>query len=112
MGHARALLSLDKPSQQLKLYNETVRRGLSVRQVEQLVKQQQAANAGQAPSDAPARLKSDTYRALQSHLSDTFGVKVRFSCDITGKGKITLPFKTEQELDHIIEVLDTLKDKA
>ena len=89
MGHARALLSLDDPKLQLKLYNETIKKGLSVRQVEQRAKQMQQAaleeRAGQQGDTKPVNAKD--YEILQRHLSSAFGVPVKFSCDRTGKGK-------------------------
>ena len=111
MGHARALLSLDNPKLQLKLYNETIKKGLSVRQVEQRAKQmQQAAEETQDEHNGGNKaLKSKEYGILQKHLASTFGVPVKFSCDNSGKGKITFPFSTEQELQKIISIFDNLK---
>jgi ParB family chromosome partitioning protein len=112
MGHARALLSLDDPKLQLKLYNETIKRGLSVRQVEQRAKQmQQAADSARAESDGTRKsLKIKDYEILQKHLAASFGVPVKFSCDRSGKGKITFPFTTEEELEKIISIFDNLKN--
>lgn len=112
MGHARALLSLDDPKLQLKLYNETIRKGLSVRQVEQRAKQmQQEAEAGRANNDPTAKaVNVNDYQILQKHLSSTFGVPVKFTCDKTGKGKITFPFTTEEQLEKIISIFDNLKN--
>jgi ParB family chromosome partitioning protein len=112
MGHARALLSLDDPKLQLKLYNETIKKGLSVRQVEQRAKQmQQAADDERAQlsgQDKPSR--NNDYQILQKHLAAAFGVPVRFTCDKSGKGKITFPFTTEEQLEKIISIFDTLKN--
>ena len=112
MGHARALLSLDDPKLQLKLYNETIKKGLSVRQVEQRAKQmQQAADDERSQmggQDKPSR--SNDYQILQKHLAAAFGVPVKFTCDKSGKGKITFPFTTEEELEKIISIFDTLKN--
>ena len=61
-------------------------------------------------ASAPAkRLSSKDYEVLQRHLASSFGVKVRFSCDMAGKGKITFPFKDENELERIISIFDRLK---
>lgn len=110
MGHARALLSLDDPKLQLKLYNETVKKDLSVRQVEQRAKQmQQAAGGKEQPSNEPMPLGKD-HIILQKHLSKAFGVPVKFACDQSGKGKITFPFTNEEELERIIRIFDHLKD--
>ncbi len=112
MGHARALLSLDDPKLQLKLYNETIKKGLSVRQVEQRAKQMQqaAANENGKGENVAKQLNSKDYQILQKHLASTFGVPVKFSCDRSGKGKITFPFSTEAELEKIIRIFDHLKN--
>ncbi len=111
MGHARALLSLDDPKQQLKLYNETVKKDLSVRQVEQRAKQmQQAANEAVQPAEPGKVLNNKEHIILQKHLTKAFGVPVKFACDQSGKGKITFPFSNEEELEKIIRIFDQLKD--
>ena len=111
MGHARALLSLDNPKLQLKLYNETIKKGLSVRQVEQRAKQmQQAANEDRANQDGSKQINVKDYEILQRHLASAFGVPVKFTCDKSGKGKITFPFTTEEQLEKIISIFDNLKN--
>ncbi len=112
MGHARALLSLEDPKLQLKLYNETIKKGLSVRQVEQRAKQmQQAATTERNENNENTkRLNVKDYQILQKHLTTTFGVPVKFTCDRSGKGKITFPFTTEAELEKIIRIFDHLKN--
>ena len=111
MGHARALLSLDDPKLQLKLYNETIKKGLSVRQVEQRAKQmQQAADDERGAQQGHKTVNIKDYAILQRHLSSAFGVPVKFSCDRSGKGKITFPFTTEEELEKIISIFDQLKN--
>ena len=111
MGHARALLSLDDPKLQLKLYNETIKRGLSVRQVEQRAKQmQQAADQERDVAGGAKPVRVGDYAILQKHLSAAFGVPVKFTCDRSGKGKITFPFTTESELEKIISIFDNLKN--
>ena len=112
MGHARALLSLDDPKLQLKLYNETIKKGLSVRQVEQRAKQmQQDADLERGNQQGETkRVNPKDYEILQKHLASTFGVPVKFTCDRSGKGKITFPFTNEAELENIIRILDNLKN--
>ncbi len=111
MGHARALLSLDDPKLQLKLYNETIRRGLSVRQVEQRAKQmQEAVDSERDAKNEGKALNVKDYAILQKHLASAFGVPVKFTCDRSGKGKITFPFTTEGELERIISIFDKLKN--
>ena len=111
MGHARALLSLDDPKLQLKLYNETIKKELSVRQVEQRAKQMQQAAESERPQQSGGRqIHSKDYEILQKHLTTAFGVPVKFTCDQSGKGKITFPFTNEEQLEKIIRIFDNLKD--
>lgn len=109
MGHARALLSIDDPKLQLKLYDEIQRNDLSVRQVEQRARDfQKAGEAGTKVPPAKSRNAND-FDLLTKHLSSSFGVPVKFNCSMTGRGKITFPFKNEQELDKIIAIFDKLR---
>ena len=112
MGHARALLSLDDPKLQLRLYNETIKKGLSVRQVEQRAKQmQEAADAERSAGTSESRpMNVQAGQILQKHLASAFGVPVKFTCDKSGKGKIIFPFISEEQLEKIIAIFDTLKN--
>lgn len=108
MGHARALLSVEKPTMQLKLYNEILKKGLSVRQVEQRAKEMN--EEGSTEPKAPAKkVNNADYDVLKQHLRKSFGVAVSFACNKDGKGKISFPFKNEEELERIIRIFDTLK---
>lgn len=108
MGHARTLLSVEKPTMQLKLYNEILKKGLSVRQVEQRAKEMN--EEGSTEPKAPAKkVNNADYDVLKQHLSKSFGVAVSFACNKDGKGKISFPFKNEEELERIIRIFDTLK---
>ena len=113
MGHARALLTLDNPALQLKVYDEILQGGLSVRKVEQLVKE---LSQGGSVSVADGRkLKGKNvasaaeYTTLKQALSNFFQTKVQLTCSDKGKGKITIPFANEAELERIIELFDRLK---
>lgn len=108
MGHARAILGVEKPSLQLKLYNETLKKGLSVRQVEALAKQYQTSENAPIDTNTVKRNKSD-FDMLRKHLSDVFNTKVQISCDTSGKGKLIFPFTNEQQLSALIELFDKLK---
>ena len=110
MGHARALLSIDDPKAQLRLYNRIVREGLSVRRVEELVKEMRdGALSVAGPPVRPS--KNHDYDMLQDHLSTTFGTRVRLDCSSRGSGKITFPFKNEEELAKLITIFDSLNQQ-
>ena len=108
MGHARALLSVEKPTMQLKLYNEILKKGLSVRQVEQRAKEMNEEGSTE-PKARAKKVNNADYDVLKQHLSKSFGVAVSFACNKDGKGKISFPFKNEEELERIIRIFDTLK---
>lgn len=108
MGHARALLTISDPALQLKLYNEILKQGLSVRRVEELAK---AYENGALAQPAPQRsaMRQSDYDVLKRHLSATFRTPVQFACDKQGRGRITVPFKNEDELERLITLFDSLK---
>lgn len=111
MGHARALLALDDPKKQLKLFNEIQKNDYSVRKVEEMAK---AMNEGESVKGKEDRVISRAknlppeYQPLRQHLSDVFKTKVQMSCSEKGKGKISIPFSNESELEYIMELLDKI----
>ena len=112
MGHARALLSLDNPSLQLKVYNDIIKKGLSVRKVEDIVKSlllQKVSDDTKGNNPQHSRYTAHDFDFLKKHLSSTFNTQVQFSCDNTGKGKISFPFKNDDELAKLITIFDKLK---
>ncbi len=111
MGHARALLSIDDPKLQLKLYNEILAQGLSVRRVEELAKKyQQAALNGENPEKKDdKRFSNKDFDILRDHLSHRFSTPVKVSCDASGKGKISFSFRNDDELQRLIAIFDTAK---
>lgn len=114
MGHARALLSIDDPRVQLKIYKEILKEGLSVRKVEELAKAWQQSRQAQEPVQEKQRpgnpyAASHDFDLLKNHLSATFHTPVSFSCDRQGKGKITFQFSNEEDLTRLISLFDTLR---
>lgn len=108
MGHARALLSIDDPKKQLKLYNRILKEGLSVRKVEELAKLYREEVAGRENSSVASRERNKEYDILRQHLSQRFGTPVQFACDERGNGKITFMFKNEDELARLITIFDEI----
>jgi len=111
-GHARALLGLDDPTLQIKLFGEIQANGYSVRQVEEMVK---AINSGETVKSGRKKLASDgrrlpeEFNMLKSKLSEFFQAKVQMTCSPQGKGKISIPFSSEEELERIIGLFDKMK---
>lgn len=111
MGHARALLALDSPSMQLKLFNEVKRNQYSVRKVEELVQQLKSGDV-MPTSGRKATVRNvlpKEFGELRQRLSDLFKTKVDMTCSPKGRGKITIPFANEEELEKIMNAIDGLR---
>ena len=111
MGHARALLSVDSPSLQIKLFKEVQKNGYSVRKVEELaqrLKSGEDLETGKKKIAARQRLPEE-FNVLRKRLTNFLNTKVQMTLSPKGKGKITIPFASEDELEHIIAVFDKLK---
>ncbi len=113
MGHARALLALNDPTAQLEVFNEFKKDKISVRKIEEMVKE--LSQGGSVKSKEGKRIRqkgsnlSSEYGALRNSLSKFFQTKVQLTCAETGKGKITIPFANEEELERIIAIIDKLR---
>ena len=111
MGHARALLAVDSPSLQLKLFKEILKNGWSVRKVEEMaqhLKNGDDIESGKKKIMAKAQLPEE-FKTLKKRLSDFFDTKVSLSYSDRGKGKISIPFNNEEDLERIIHIFDKLK---
>jgi ParB family chromosome partitioning protein len=101
MGHARALLALEGLVQ-IKAADEVVTRGLSVRETELLVKRfQQPADAKEKQAKQP----DEQLQQLAGELSQRFSVPVKINATASGKGKISINFKSRDELDAILQLI-------
>lgn len=113
MGHARALLAIDSPSVQIKLFKEIQKNGYSVRKVEEMVNM---LKNGEDVQTAKKKIAAKTqlpeeFVMLKDRLSDFFSTKVQMTCSPKGKGKISIPFANEEELERIMNALDSVANK-
>ena len=112
MGHARALLALDSPSAQIKMFKEVQKNNYSVRKVEEMV--QMLKNGGdiqtaKKAAATKARLPEE-FNTLRKRLSDLFQAKVQMSYSPKGKGRISITFNNEEELERIMNTIDNIKN--
>lgn len=112
MGHARALLAIESPSAQLKLFKEIQKNGYSVRKVEEMVQMLKSGENIQSIKKAvsPNAQLPLEYSILRDRLSTLFKVKVQMSCNPQGKGKISIPFSNEEELEFVMNIIDKIKN--
>ena len=112
MGHARALLALDSPSAQIKLFKDVQKNGYSVRKIEELVQIIKNGNDLQSAKKV-AGVKPQLpheYMILRDRLSNLFGTRVQMTCSPKGRGKISIPFADEDELERIMNAIDKIND--
>jgi len=102
MGHARALLSISDPVQQHDAARQVVRRGLSVRDTERLVRQMLSSKDKKARSK-PAPSGNGDIRRLEIDVSEKIGAKVRVEHTSKGSGKLVIPYNNLDELDGILK---------
>ncbi|GGC49524.1 chromosome partitioning protein ParB [Parapedobacter defluvii] len=107
MGHARSLINLPEIDKQLYVFREIVKKGLSVRKTEELVREiQQRIQAQSANRDKPAPL-SFQYQKVEDDLASKFATRVKLKVSSKkGNGAIEIPFHSEDDLNRILELLD------
>ncbi|WP_088654321.1 ParB/RepB/Spo0J family partition protein [Geofilum rhodophaeum] len=109
MGHARALINVEDPARQLAFFAQTIKEDLSVRKVEALVRDLDKPVEPQAPKEPVGEDNNEAYSALRHQLSSFFKTNIQFSRDPKGKGKIVIPFRSDEELEQIVAILDKVK---
>ena len=102
MGHARALLSIGDAVQQYDAARQVVRKGLSVRETERLVKRMLGGSGGKVPAKKPASQSADI-RRLEVEVSEKLGAKVNLQHTQKGAGKLVISYNSLDELDGILK---------
>jgi ParB family chromosome partitioning protein len=110
MGHARALLSLDDPKQQIEVFKEIQKNDYSVRQVEELVRRikEEGFEEKSVKKSETQQQNIAVYSQLKKQLTQFFQTPVQLTSTAKGNGKISIKFKDEQELERIISIFDKL----
>lgn len=118
MGHARALLALPNPADQLRLYQQILKEKLSVREVEQRASGAAEITAQKGGKLAVSKSRKagsnefvEAYKPLTAQLSRFFGTEVKLSRKSSGKGQLTLSFSNEEELIRICQMLEQIPGK-
>lgn len=99
-GHARALLGLADRRRMAPVARKVVRDGLSVRQVERLVRRE---NRAQEEPPAPPPRDALERKRIEETLQRALGTKVRLHADATGKGRLEIGFYSFEDLERIVE---------
>ncbi len=104
MGQARAIINIENPDQQLYIFKKTMAEDLSVRKVEELVRELLASKPqADRTQSGPAAANKEIIQ-LQARLSSHFGTKVNVNSD-GRKGEIRIPFLSVEDLNRILDIL-------
>ena len=102
MGHARALVGIEDKDYQVEVFSKILSQDLSVRQVESLAKKSKDSEPAPEISE---ETRSD-YEDLREHLAHYFGATIEFKRSNKGTGRIVIPFKSDEDLQRIVSILD------
>lgn len=110
MGHARALVSVENPEQMLAIYAQVLNEGASVRRTEELVRM---AATGETVEKAEKKEKQhvimpEEYDALCRELKEKFNARVKLSYNEKGKGKVVIPFDSDDDLMRLMSLFDKI----
>lgn len=105
MGHARALISVEDIDKQLYIHDEIISKGLSVRKVEELVRDIQKIPSKKGDMQKLNNM-SFQYQKIEDNLASKFGSRVKLKVQSKGTGAIEIPFLSEDDLNRILEMLD------
>lgn len=103
MGHARCLISMESESEQIEMVKRIIEKELSVRQVEELVKQ---SKEKQQPKAKQKKQLPEYHNSKKEVLSSHLDTAVEITRSQRGKGKITIAFKNDKDFERIMELLE------
>lgn len=107
MGHGRALINIEDQDAQADIYQKIVSQNLSVRETEALVKSYQESLKPKAGKPAAKAASFTVDSSRKKPIADFFGAKIDVKVDAKGKGKITIPFHSEEDFNRIIKLLNS-----
>ncbi|MCB2194530.1 MAG: ParB/RepB/Spo0J family partition protein [Bacteroidetes bacterium] len=107
MGHARALVNIKNEKTQLKIYYKIIDEALSVRKTEDIIRDINTPKNSANKKDK-VRLPEE-YEQLKKHLEEHFDSNIDFKRNNKGSGKIVIPFKSDEDLERIMGIIDKMK---
>ncbi|MBO3698338.1 ParB/RepB/Spo0J family partition protein [Roseivirga sp. E12] len=108
MGHARAIVNVDDVDKQLHIYKKIVEEELSVRKVEQLVRDLMSSSSDKSGNEKKGSTQHRNYEVqqVQQKLSSHFGTRVGLKADSQFRGEIKIPFVSTEDLNRILEIIN------
>lgn len=105
-GHARSLISIDDDEVKLYILDMIIKENLSVRKVEDLVRESKEAQTNQSEkTKKPTNILSDSHKKMKSHLKEFLDTKVNLKSNNNGGGNIVISFKSDSDLERIMKII-------
>lgn len=108
MGHARAIINIENPETQIAIFEQIIKHGYSVRKVEELVRNINSDTPAQTSTGKIPKFPKE-FGGVKKQLDQFFNKRIDFSMNEKGKGKITIPFKSAEELEQIVKIIENSK---
>lgn len=105
MGHARAIINIEDTDVQTLIYGQIIKMGLSVRRVEEIVRNLNNAEAKETSTAEKHKIPKE-YQNLKKQLDKIFSSKIDISMNSHGRGKIVIPFKSVSDLERIVKLIE------
>jgi ParB family chromosome partitioning protein len=108
MGHARAIINIENQETQIYIYNQIVKYGFSVRRVEEIVRDLNTNQGDETVKDTKQKFPKE-FQVVKKQLDSIFQSKIDFTMNEKGKGKIVIPFKSANDLERIVKIIENHK---
>ena len=108
MGHARAIINIEDDDTQIMIFEQIVKHGFSVRKVEDIVRDLNSDEKADVQKEKAKKLPKE-FESVQKQLGQILSARINLSMNEKGKGKITIPFKSEKDLERIVKIIENQK---
>ena len=108
MGHVRPLIGIEDPEEQYLIAQKIFDERLTVRETEKLIKKLQQQKNQPEKEEAPEQNMKFIYENLEEQMKQILGTKVSIHPKKNNKGKIEIEYYSQEELDHLLEMMQTI----
>ena len=108
MGHARAIINIEDENTQIMIFEQIVKHAFSVRKVEEIVRDLNSSDKQESSKERKQKLAGE-FEQVKKQLVHIFNARINLSMNDKGKGKITIPFKSEKDLERIVKIIENQK---
>ena len=107
MENARAIINIEAADTKIVIFEQIINHGHAVRKVEEVVRDLNSTEDKTSDTKKPKFPKE--FKIIKTQLDKIFSRHIDFSMNEKGKGKITIPFKSEADLERIVKIFENQK---